>query len=321
MRRIIITMVALASITTMQGQSKKVKQMKVELNNKKIMTVFYKTIKVDGLEVFYREAGDAKKPTILFLHGFPSSSHMYRNIINDLAANYHVLAPDYPGFGYSSAPSLADYEYTFENLSHTIDHFIDALQLKKISLYVQDYGGPVGFRIAARRPELIQSLIIQNANAYNEGLGAAVQPLVSYFEHQNTDTEKGARNILTTTKWQYTDGVEDLSKVSPDSYISDQYFLDRKGNDEVQLAFFRSYGSNVALYDSWHTYFRKYQPPVLVVWGKNDQIFIAPGAEAYKKDIKDVEVHLLNGGHFLLEEHHQEVVLLIDSFLSKRIKN
>lgn len=314
-----IPLAAFLCFALTQAQPKMTTKMKVNLNNKKTMTVFYKTIKIDGLDVFYREAGDATKPTILFLHGFPSSSHMYRDVINDLAANYHILAPDYPGFGYSSTPQLKNYDYTFDNLSRTIDHFIDALQLKKISLYLQDYGGPVGFRIAARRPELIQSLIIQNANAYNEGLGSAVQPLVSYFEHQNAETERGARNILTTTKWQYTDGVEDLSKVSPDSYVSDQYFLDRKGNDQIQLALFRSYGSNVALYDSWQAYFRKYQPPVLVVWGKNDQIFIAPGAVAYKKDIKDIEVHLLNGGHFLLEEHHTEVAFLIDSFLSKRI--
>lgn len=320
MRKQITTIAFIALMTTGMGQTPnpEKRKLKVEYNNNKAITVFYKTAKIDGLEIFYREAGDKSKPTILLLHGFPSSSHMYRDIINDLAINYHVVAPDYPGFGYSSIPKLKEYNYTFNNLSITIEHFIDSVHLKKFSLYLQDYGGPVGFRIAARRPELIQSLIIQNANAYKEGLGEAVKPLVSYFENQNTESEKEARNILTTTKWQYTDGVENLRKVSPDSYVSDEYFLNRKGNDEIQLALFRSYGSNVALYDTWHTYFRKYQPIVLVVWGKNDQIFITPGAEAYKKDLKNIEVHLINGGHFLLEEHHQDVADIIYEFLLKK---
>jgi pimeloyl-ACP methyl ester carboxylesterase len=203
-----------------------------------------------------------------------------------------------------------------------MDHFIDALKLKKLSLYLQDYGGPVGFRIAARRPALINSLIIQNANAYKEGLGDAAKPLVNYFQNPGPDTEKAARNILTAegTKWQYTDGAEDVRKISPDSYTIDQYFLDRKGNTDIQLALFRSYATNLARYDEWHAYFKKYQPPTLVIWGRNDKIFIAPGAEAYKKDLTEVEVHLLNGGHFLLEEHHAEAARLIDRFLTKQKK-
>lgn len=285
------------------------------------MSMTYKTIKVNGLDIFYRESGSINNPTILFLHGFPSSSHMYRDIMADLSLKYHVIAPDYPGFGYSSAPLVTNFDYTFDNLAHVIDGFIDALHLKRVSLYLQDYGGPVGFRIAARRPELIQALLIQNANAYNEGLGDAVAPLVNYFKKQTPETENGARGILTTTQWQYTDGVTDLSKVSPDSYVLDDALLSRKGNDLIQLSFFRNYGSNVALYDSWHDYFKKYQPATLVVWGKNDKIFIVPGALAYKQDIKDAEVHLLDGGHFLLEEYHTEVGSLIDSFLSRKIKN
>jgi pimeloyl-ACP methyl ester carboxylesterase len=282
-------------------------------------TTTYHTLKVDGLDIFYREAGDKDGPAILFLHGFPSSSHMYRDIISDLSKKYHVIAPDYPGFGYSSSPSPSDYTYSFDNLSLVMDHFIDALNLKRISLYVQDYGGPVGFRIAARRPALIRSLIIQNANAYKEGLGDAAKPLVDYFRDPGPDTEKGARAILTAegTKWQYTDGAEDAAKVSPDSYTTDQYFLDRKGNSDIQLALFRSYASNLALYDEWHAYFKKYQPPTLIIWGRNDKIFIAPGADAYKKDLPAAEVHLLNGGHFLLEEHHLEAARLIDLFLTK----
>lgn len=277
----------------------------------------YKTIKIDGLDIFYREAGDKSKPTILLLHGFPSSSHMYRDLIDDLSAKYHLVAPDYPGFGLSSSPTPAEYDYTFDNLSVTMDHFIDALELKDISLYVQDYGGPVGFRIAARRPSLIRSLIVQNANAYTEGLGEAASPLVNYFTNPNPETEKGAREILKSTKWQYTDGVEDISRISPDSYLTDDYYLSRPGNEKIQLALFRNYGSNLKLYDSWHSYFRSKQPPTLVVWGKNDKIFIAPGAEAFKKDLKNSEVHLLNGGHFLLEEHHRKAAQLIDSFLTR----
>lgn len=293
---------------------------KAELNVVDKRKVFFKSIKIDGLNIFYREAGDKSKHTILFLHGFPSSSHMYRDIMNDLSSQYHVIAPDYPGFGLSDAPSTGEYSYTFDNLSRTLDHFIDALNLKKISLFVQDYGGPVGFRIAARRPALIHSLIIQNANAYKEGLGEAAAPLVNYFTVQNAETEKGARAILTTTKWQYMDGAEDTSKISPDSYLMDDLFLARQDNDVIQLALFKDYGSNIQLYDSWHEYFQKYQPPTLVIWGRNDKIFITPGIDGYKRDLKNIEIHLMNGGHFLLEEHHAKAAELIEDFLSRTSK-
>jgi len=280
----------------------------------------FKTVKIEGLDIFYREAGDKNKPTILLLHGFPSSSHMYRDLINDLSADYHLIAPDYPGFGQSSSPSPAAYHYSFDNLALTISHFIDVLGLKKFSLYVQDYGGPVGFRIAAQRPDLIQALIVQNANAYNEGLGDALKPLVDYIQNQNAETEKGVRIFLSsgTVKWLYEDGAEDVSKISPDSYAIDQYYLDRPGNDDIQLALFRNYGSNLPLYDVWQSYFRKYQPATLIISGKNDQLFIAAGAEAFKKDIKDAQVSLLNGGHFVLEEKHAEAAEVIKSFLFKK---
>ena len=286
-------------------------------------TLNFKTVKVDGLDIFFREAGDKNKPTILLLHGFPSSSHMYRDLINDLSADYHLIAPDYPGFGQSSSPSPSAYNYSFDNLSLTINYFIDALELKKLSLYVQDYGGPIGFRIAAQRPELIQALIVQNANAYNEGLGDALKPLVAYIQNQNEETEKGARGFLSfdAIKWLYTDGAEDIAKISPDSYTTDQYYLNRTGNDEIQLALFRNYGTNLTLYDDWHSYFRKYQPPTLVISGKNDKLFIAAGAEAFKNDIKDAQISLLNGGHFVLEEKHAEAASVIKSFLfTKGIK-
>jgi pimeloyl-ACP methyl ester carboxylesterase len=282
-------------------------------------TLNFKTVRVDGLDIFFREAGDKNKPTILLLHGFPSSSHMYRDLINDLSADYHLIAPDYPGFGQSSSPSPTAYNYSFDNLALTINHFIDALELKKLSLYVQDYGGPIGFRIAAQRPELIQALIVQNANAYNEGLGEPLKPLVAYIQRQNAETEKGARSFLSfdTIKWLYTDGAEDVSKISPDSYTSDQYYLSRIGNDEIQLALFRNYGTNLSLYNEWQSYFRKYQPATLIISGKNDKLFIAAGAEAFKKDIKDAKINLLNGGHFVLEEKHAEAASVIKTFLSR----
>jgi len=282
---------------------------------------YYKTAVIDGLNIFYREAGKKGNPVILLLHGFPSSSHMYRNLTADLSATYHVIAPDYPGFGQSSAPATDQYTYTFDNLSVTIEHFIDYLKLRNINLYIQDYGGPIGLRIAARRPELIHSLIVQNANAYNEGLGEALAPLVAYIENQNADTEKQARFFLTeeATKWQYSNGAEDIEKISPESYIIDQYYLNRPGNDQIQLALFRDYGSNLLRYSEWQSYFREHQPPMLVVWGKNDVMFIAAGGDAYLKDLPNAQIHNINGGHFLLEEHHAYVAKLIDNFINKKL--
>ena len=281
-------------------------------------TINFKTVEVDGLDIFYREAGNNSKPTILMLHGFPSSSHMYRDLIRDLSEDYHLIAPDYPGFGQSSSPLPSVYDYSFDNLAMTINHFIDALGLKKFSLYVQDYGGPVGFRIATQRPGLIQALIIQNANAYNEGLGDALGPLVDYIQNQNAQTEQAVRGFLSpdTTRWLYTDGAEDVLKVSPDSYTIDQYFLDRPGNDEIQLTLFRNYGTNLPLYDKWQSYFRTYQPPALVISGKNDKLFVTAGAEAFKNDLRDAQINLLDGGHFVLEEKHAEAASVIRSFLS-----
>ena len=279
----------------------------------------FKTVKLDGLDIFYREAGNKNKPSILLLHGFPSSSHMFRDLINDLSADYHLIAPDYPGFGQSSTPSVSAYEYNFDNLALTISRLIDALGLKKLSLYLHDYGGPVGFRIAAQRPELIEALIVQNANAYNEGLGDALTPLIGYIQNQNQETENAARFFLSSaaTKWLYTEGAEDASKISPDGYTMDQYYIDRPGNDEIQLALFRNYGTNLPLYDTWQSYFRKYQPATLVISGKNDKLFLAAGAEAFRRDIKDAQISLLNGGHFLLEEKHSEAAEMIKSFLVK----
>jgi len=282
-------------------------------------TPHFKTLHVNDIDIFYREAGDKNKPAILLLHGFPSSSYMFRDLINDLSDDYYLISPDYPGFGQSSSPSPDAYTYSFDNLALTISHFIDVFSLKKFSLYLQDYGGPIGFRIASQKPGSVQALIIQNANAYLEGLGAALNPLVAYVQNQNEETENGARAYLLpeAVKWLYTEGAEDLSKISPDSYTIDQYYLSRAGNDEIQLALFRDYGTNLPLYDNWQSYFREHQPPTLVISGRNDKLFLATGAEAFKKDIKDAQVSLLNGGHFVLEEKHSEAAAIIRSFLFK----
>jgi pimeloyl-ACP methyl ester carboxylesterase len=280
----------------------------------------FKTVTIKGVDIFYREAGDKNKPTILLLHGFPSSSHMYRDLINDLSADYHLIAPDYPGFGQSGSPSTTAYHYSFENLAATIGQFINGLGLKKFSLYMHDYGGPVGFRIAMQGTDSVQALIVQNANAYAEGLGEALQPLVAYIQNENSETEKGARSFLSaeTIKWLYTNGAEDASKISPDSYTLDQSYISRPGNDEIQLALFRNYGTNISLYETWQSYFRTYQPPTLVISGKNDELFLAAGAGAFKKDLKDVQISLLEGGHFVLEEKHAEAASIIKSFLAKK---
>jgi len=279
----------------------------------------FRRITVDSLSIFYREAGDRNKPVLVLLHGFPSSSHMYQDLMEDLSADFYLIAPDYPGFGNSSAPIPASFHYTFDHLASTMLHFIDALGLKRYSLYLQDYGGPIGFRIATQRPRSIEALIIQNANAYTEGLGEAIRPLLSYSRDPNPETEKGARGILTpeSTKWQYFDGAEDSSKVSPDGYIVDQFYLDRVGNDQIQLSLFRDYKSNLALYDSWHEYLRKFKPRLLVISGKNDKIFVAAGASPFKRDVPGARIELLNGGHFVLAEKHQEAAMIIRHFFSK----
>ncbi|MFT3882413.1 MAG: alpha/beta hydrolase [Gemmatales bacterium] len=252
--------------------------------------VLHKTIKVGDLDIFYREAGPKDAPTLLLLHGFPTSSQMFRNLIPALADKYHVIAPDYPGYGHSSMPSREKFTYTFDNLAKVIDDFTEKIGLTKYALYVQDYGAPVGYRLASKHPERITAIVVQNGNAYDEGLDNKFwQPIKEYWkEPNNKDKRNAIRNLLTyeATKWQYTDGVKNVVLVSPDGAAHDQFLLDRKGNDEIQLDLFLSYGSNPPLYPLWQEYFRKYQPPMLIVWGKNDQIFPSAGAEPYKRDLK-----------------------------------
>jgi pimeloyl-ACP methyl ester carboxylesterase len=282
----------------------------------------YRTVTVDGLEIFYRESGSKDAPTVLLLHGFPTSSHMFRNLIPKLAEKYHVIAPDYPGFGRSSMPQVGEFEYSFDNLARVIFEFTKKLQLSQFSLYVMDYGAPVGFRIASQHPEQIQSLIVQNGNAYEEGLDNDFwKPFRPYWKDKasaNVATLRGMLD-LSATQWQYHTGVRDLESISPDGWSHDQAGLDRPGNKDIQLELFYSYGSNPPLYPAWQQYFRDHQPPMLIVWGKNDQIFPAAGAEPYKRDLKNLEVHLLDTGHFALEEDGALIANLIRNFLERTV--
>lgn len=273
---------------------------------------------VDGQTIFYREAGDKdKKPTILLLHGFPTSSHMFRNVIPALADKFHLVAPDYPGFGYSSMPPVDRFEYTFDHLAEIVDKFVHQIGLEKYSLYVMDYGAPVGYRLAVKHPEKIEALIVQNGNAYEEGLGEFWEPLRAYWSEPNERNKNALKKFLTleATRWQYTHGVKNENAISPDNWIHDQSLLDRPGNNEIQLQLFYDYKSNPPLYVQWQDYFRKYQPPTLVVWGRNDIIFSKEGAIPYQRDLKDVQIHLLNTGHFALEEEGELIVELISRFL------
>ena len=276
------------------------------------------TITVDGQTIFYREAGDKDKtPTILLLHGFPTSSHMFRNVIPALADKFHLVAPDYPGFGYSSMPPVDRFEYTLDHLAEIVEKFVHQIGLEKYSLYVMDYGAPVGYRIAVKHPEKVEALIVQNGNAYDEGLGEFWEPLRAYWSEPNEKNKNALKKFLTleATRWQYTHGVKNENAISPDNWIHDQSLLDRPGNNEIQFQLFYDYKSNPPLYPQWQEYFRKYQPPTLVVWGRNDIIFSKEGAIPYQRDLKDVQIHLLNTGHFALEEEGELIVELIARFL------
>lgn len=280
---------------------------------------FYRNVTIDGLNVFYREAGPSEAKTIVLLHGFPSSSHMFRDLMPKLSGRFHVIAPDYIGFGYSAQPGAGEFSYNFENLTSYVEKLLfNVLGLKKFSIYVQDYGAPVGLRLASRHPEAIASIVVQNGNAYAEGIGPGFDPLQPFFANRNPETEKAARNLLTPeiTRFQYTHGTKDPSKISPDSYTFDQHFLDRPGNDTIQLDLFHNYPSNIALYDEWHGYFRTHQPPMLIVWGQNDPFFTVEGAKAYLRDLPQAELHLLDTGHFALEEEAEFISEKIHEFLS-----
>jgi pimeloyl-ACP methyl ester carboxylesterase len=284
--------------------------------------IAFHTVSIDGLDIFYREAGSRDNPTILLLHGFPTSSHMFRNLMPALADQFHLVAPDYPGYGNSSMPTVNEFDYTFDHLAEIVEKFIAAINLKKYSLYVMDYGAPIGYRIAAKYPERVEALIVQNGNAYEEGLLEFWNPIKAYWQDRSPENADKLKYIvgLDATKWQYTNGVRNLETISPDNWNIDQPLLDRPGNDEIQLALFYSYGTNPPLYPQWQEYFRKYQPPTLIVWGQNDYIFPAEGAYPYKRDLKDIEFHLLDTGHFALEEEGDAIADHIRQFLASRLQ-
>ena len=288
---------------------------------KAMQNVLYHTAPIDGVDIFYREAGTKDKPTVLLLHGFPSSSHMFRNLIPLLADRYHVVAPDLPGFGFTVAPDRAEFGYSFANLAKVIGAFTDAIGLARFAIYVFDYGAPVGFRLALAHPDRVTAIISQNGNAYEEGLSGGWSPIQRYWQDPTPANRKELRSFLSpdATKWQYTHGVADPAEVAPESYTLDSVLLSRPGNDEIQLDLFLDYASNVALYPNFQAYFAERKPPLLAVWGKNDPFFLPPGAEAFKRDNPNAEVRFFDTGHFALETHAVEIANAIREFLGRTV--
>jgi len=281
--------------------------------------IAYRTADVDGLSVFYREAGPAGAPVLVLLHGFPSASHQFRELIPLLADRFHIVAPDLPGFGKTDMPPREDFDYTFDHLAGVIDRWTEVLGLGSFAIYVFDYGAPVGFRIASRHPERITAIISQNGNAYEEGLSDGWNPIQAYWKDPSEANRAAIRTMVDpqTTIWQYTHGVPDTTRVSPDGYGLDNYYLARPGNDEIQLDLFLDYASNVALYPAWQQYFHTSRPPLLAVWGKNDPFFLPAGAEAFKRDIPGADVRFVDSGHFALETHAEEIAAAIGEFLTR----
>ncbi len=281
-------------------------------------SIHYRYVNANGLNVFYREAGPADAPTILLLHGYPTSSHMFRDLIPILSGKYHVIAPDLPGFGYTDAPDHTKFNYTFDNMAKTMQEFIDQLSLKRFAIYVFDYGAPTGFRLALANPEKITGIISQNGNAYVEGLSTGWNPIQRYWEHDTQENRDALRSFLTLegTKFQYFTGVSNTTLIAPESYTFDQHFLDRPQSADIQLDLLRDYKTNVALYPKFQEYFRTYKPKLLAVWGNKDPFFLPPGAEAYKKDDPNAIVKFYDTGHFALETHVNEIGHDILDFLA-----
>jgi len=280
--------------------------------------VSHKIIEVNGLKIFYREAGDRNAPAVLLLHGFPTSSHMFRDLIPLLSDRYRVVAPDLPGFGFSDAPDRAKFKYSFDNLAEAIDGFTQAVGLKRYAMYVFDYGAPVGFRLALKHPDRVTAIISQNGNAYEEGLSAGWNPIQNYWKEPSDANRAALRGFLAaeTTKWQYVHGANDPNLIAPESYSLDSALLARPGNDDIQLDLFLDYASNVALYPKFQAYFRERKPPVLAVWGRNDPFFLPPGAEAFKRDNPEAEINFFETGHFALETHASEIAQSIRDFVT-----
>lgn len=318
---LIVLLLLEMALFPMDGQAQQPTPKRVCIDQR-VTQVTYKTIKIDGLDIFYREAGDPSKPTILLLHGFPTSSHMFRNLMPALADRFHLVAPDYPGFGQSSAPSSQEFTYTFDNLARVIDKFTNMIGVHTFSLYVQDYGAPVGYRLALKHPERVTALVIQNGNAYEDGLKDFWNPIKAYWADGSKQHREALRVGLTpeATKSQYVKGVRDVSRISPDTWLVDQALLDRPGIDEIMLDLFKDYGSNVALYPQFQQFFRTRRPPALIVWGQNDEIFPADGAYAYLRDLPNAELHLLDTGHFALEDKGDEIAMLMRDFLDRLLR-
>ncbi len=279
----------------------------------------YGKVDVDGIGVFYREAGSKDSPTILLLHGFPTAGHMFRDLIPRLSDRFRLVAPDLPGFGNSDMPAPDTFTYAFENIANVIDRFSEIIGLPRFAMYVFDYGAPVGFRLAVRHPDRINAIISQNGNAYEEGLSDGWNPIRAYWQEPSLANREALRSFLApdTTRWQYTHGVPDPTAVSPDGYSLDNFYLARPGADEAQLDLFGDYKSNVALYPRFQEYFRKHKPPFLAAWGKNDPFFLPQGAEAFRRDIPGAHIHFFDTGHFALETHANEIAALIRDFLAR----
>jgi pimeloyl-ACP methyl ester carboxylesterase len=278
----------------------------------------YRSADVDGVKIFYREAGATDAPTLLLLHGFPSAGHMFRDLIPLLAGRFHIVAPDLPGFGQSDMPAREHFAYSFDHIAAVIDRFTEVIGLKRFAIYVFDYGAPTGFRIAVKHPDRITAIISQNGNAYEEGLSEGWNPIRAYWQEPSPANRDALRAFLApeTTRWQYTHGVNDAAAVSPDGWSLDNFYLARAGADEIQLDLFGDYKSNIALYPTFQNYFRTHQPPFLAVWGKNDPFFLPPGAEAFKRDIPGGVVRFFDTGHFALETHAGEIAATINDFLT-----
>lgn len=283
--------------------------------------IHHRTARVDGVEIFYREAGARDAPAIVLLHGFPTSSHMFRNLMPALADRYRVIAPDYPAFGHSAMPDRATFKYSFARYADLMDGLLEQLGVKQYALYVQDYGAPVGYRLALKHPERVSALVVQNGNAYEEGLRGFWDPIKAYWAEGTKARREALRAGLTpaATKSQYVDGVRDPSRIAPDNWLIDQALLDRPGTDEIMLDLFLDYGTNVALYPRFQEFFRTRRPPTLIVWGRNDVIFPAGGARPYLRDLPDAELHLLDSGHFALEDKGDEIARLMRDFLGRKV--
>ena len=313
----VLAITLLASVAQVAGTGPVRAQGSVQAAN----VTHYRTATIDGVGIFYREAGPADGPVVLLLHGFPTSSHMFRNLIPLLADRYRVIAPDYPGFGHSEMPERTRFDYGFARYAELMDGLVQQLGAERYAMYVMDYGAPVGFRLALRHPERVSALIVQNGNAYEEGLKAFWDPIKAYWADGSAANRAALGSLveLATTRFQYVDGVADVSRIDPDNWLLDQALLDRPGNKDIQLDLLHDYGSNVPLYPAFQAFFREHRPPTLIVWGKNDQIFPADGATPYLRDLPDAELYLLDTGHFALEDKLDEMAPLIRSFLDRRL--